>query len=125
MRFKLDENFDQRLAPLLTEAGHDVDNVLQEGLSGQRDETIYKACRDAQRALITLDLDFSNPFRFPPSSTEGIIVVRPVRPVLPLVRAALMQALSVLKSTSLRGTLWIAEPGRVRVYDPCEGPANS
>ena len=39
--------------------------------------------------LITLDMDFSNPFRFPPFQSEGIIVVRPPRPILPAIRAIL------------------------------------
>lgn len=43
MKFKLDENFDTRLVPLLAEAGHDVDTVRDEHLSGSTDETIY-AC---------------------------------------------------------------------------------
>jgi len=39
MRFKLDENFDLRLVPLLAQGGHDVDTVRAEGLSGSPDET--------------------------------------------------------------------------------------
>ena len=89
MRMKLDENFDRRIVPLLEADGHDVDTVPAEGLSGSDDDAIYAACQAARRALVTLDLDFSNPFRFPPADTEGIIVVRPPRPVLPAIRATL------------------------------------
>ena len=39
MRFKLDENFDIRLVPLLAQGGHDVDTVRAERLSGSPDET--------------------------------------------------------------------------------------
>ena len=42
MRFKLDENFDTRLATLLSKGGHDVDTVRDERLSGSPDETIYE-----------------------------------------------------------------------------------
>lgn len=120
MRFKLDENFDPRLVPLIAEGGHDVDTVLDEKLSGQSDEEIYRVCLEGQRTLITLDLDFSNPFRFPPEPTEGIVVVRPPRPVLPLIRATLQTVLPELLSRSLKGKLWIVEPGRIRLYDPDE-----
>ncbi len=79
MKIKLDENFDVRLVPLLAEGGHDVDTVPAEGLAGSADELIYEVCRADGRTLITLDLDFANPFRFPPEPTEGIVVVRPPR----------------------------------------------
>jgi len=118
MRLKLDENFDIRLVPLIAEGGHDVDTVRGQGLSGHPAGAIYEECRKAGRALITLDLDFSNPLRFPPGPTRGIIVLRPPRPALPLIRATLASALSDLKSRALKGKLWIVEPGRIRVYDP-------
>lgn len=56
MRFKLDENFDTRLVPLLAQGGHDVDTVRGERLSGSPDETIYDTCRQTRRTLITLEL---------------------------------------------------------------------
>ena len=45
MKLKLDENIDVRLAPIMAAAGHDVDTVKAEGLSGEPDETIYETCR--------------------------------------------------------------------------------
>ena len=118
MRFKLDENVDIRLVPLVAEGGHDVDTIRDENLSGSPDEVVYGTCQQTQRTLISLDLDFSNPIRFPPGTTEGIIVLRPNRPVLPSIRATLKSVLPELKSRSLKGKLWIAEPGRIRVYNP-------
>jgi predicted nuclease of predicted toxin-antitoxin system len=120
MKIKLDENFDVRLAAILAAAGHDVDTVRSEGLSGMPVETIYETCRKTGRAVMTLDLDFSNPFRFPPSEMEGIVVLRVPRPVLPKIRATLQSVLPLLEAQSLKGKLWIVEPGRVRVYDPTE-----
>jgi predicted nuclease of predicted toxin-antitoxin system len=92
--------------------------VKEERLSGQPDEAIYKACVAAERILITLDLDFANPLRFPPQQTAGVIVLRPPRPVLPLIEATLRAALPTLLQRDLRGGLWIVEPGRIRMYDP-------
>ena len=66
MRVKLDENLDARLASVVTARGHDVETVATEGLSGQEDDAVFDVCRREERTLITLDLDFSNPFRFPP-----------------------------------------------------------
>ena len=108
----------RRIVPLLETDGHDVDNVPTEGLSGSDDDAIYAACQAAGRALITLDLDSSNPFRFPPADTKGIIVVRPPRPVLPAIRATLLSILPQLQTQTIKGCLWIVEPGRIRVHDP-------
>lgn len=121
MKIKFDENLDRRLEPLLSADGHDVDSVHSEGLSGAKDEVIYEACKTLARTLITLDLDFSNPFRFPPDETEGIIVLRPPRPLLPMIRATLQSVLPEMRSLSVKGKLWIVEPGRIRIHDPDEG----
>jgi len=122
MRFKLDENFDLRLVPLLAGGGHDVDTVRAERLSGSPDGTIYETCRQTGRTLITLDLDFASLFRFSPEGTEGIVVIRPPRPVLPAIKATLESVLGELTSKPLTGVLWIVEPGRIRVYDPHDDP---
>lgn len=120
MRIKLDENFDPRLVPVLQSHGFDVDTILSERLSGASDEMVYATCQKLGRALITLDLDFSNPFRFPPEDTEGIVVVRPPRPVLSAIRATLLSVMPQLKTLPLKGMLWIVEPGRIRIHDPDE-----
>ncbi|MBW1911382.1 MAG: DUF5615 family PIN-like protein [Deltaproteobacteria bacterium] len=76
MKFKLDECLDVRLSTLFYEAGHDVHTVYQEKLSGAPDEHIYSLCLHEKRALVTQDMDFSNPFRFSPLPSQGIIVLR-------------------------------------------------
>jgi predicted nuclease of predicted toxin-antitoxin system len=120
MKIKLDENIDVRLAPMIAASGHEVDTVKAEGLSGEPDETIYETCRAGGRVVVTLDLDFSNPHRFDPTVTEGIVVLRVPRPLLPIVRATVLQVLPLLETHPLQGKLWIVEPGRIRVYDPAE-----
>ncbi|WP_165225182.1 DUF5615 family PIN-like protein [Aquisphaera insulae] len=121
MKIKLDENFDIRIVPLLIAEGFDVDTVRDEGLAGSDDETVYETCRAAGRVLMTLDLDFANPLRFPPEHTEGVIVVRPPRPLLPAIRATLLSVLPQLRTQLLKGALWIVEPGRIRIHDPHAG----
>ena len=76
MKIKLDENIDVRLAPFLAQGGHDADTVLDERLVGSDDETLYRTCQETGSVLITLDLDFANPRRFPPQDTPGIVVPR-------------------------------------------------
>ena len=77
MRLKLDENLGLRHAEMLRRAGHDVDTVHDESLSGAPDEAVLAAAREADRALVTLDLDFADPMRFPPATTAGLVVLRP------------------------------------------------
>lgn len=76
MKLKLDENLGHRWSDILAGSGHDVDTVYEERLSGMDDSTVLDAAIAAGRALITLDLDFANPFRFPPGPTSGIAVLR-------------------------------------------------
>jgi predicted nuclease of predicted toxin-antitoxin system len=79
MRFKLDENLDPSFAGSLELAGHDVASVRGQNLGGCSDEVIRAVCVAENRTLITLDLDFSNPVRFPMAGTAGIIILRPPR----------------------------------------------
>ena len=116
MRFKLDENLNPDLASILRAGGHDTDTVLDEHISGVSDDVIYATCRNVKRALVTLDMDFSNPLRFPPSVTEGIIVLRPVRQTLPMIETLVRELGALLTKQNPFGQLWIVEPGSVRIY---------
>ena len=117
MRFKLDENLSAVLAQHLTEKDYDVATVADEGLLGCEDQKLYDACRAEHRILITLDMDFANPLRFPPESTAGIIVLRPARPLMSLIRSALLNALDRISSQFTEGSLWIVEPTNIRIYE--------
>jgi len=120
MSFKLDENLDPRLTTLFEHAGHEADSVSGEGLSGEQDEVIFQESRRMKRTFVTLDLDFSNPFRFPPASGFGTIVLRPARPTLPMIRNLIENLIPILGIRKVHGKLWIVEPGRIREYEPEE-----
>ncbi len=120
MRFKLDENLSEALASPLTLDGHDGSSVLAQHLGGRSDETIFEVCRAEGRALITLDLDFNNPVAFPTAGSAGIIVLRPGRPLVSLIRLLIAQLPECLNRERLSGRLWVVEPGRLRVFDPGE-----
>jgi len=122
MKLKLDENFDVRLAALLAAEGFDADTVLSEKLLSIPDDELYNTCKAAGRTLVTLDLDFSNAVRFPPDDTEGIVVVRPPKAVLPLIKATLWSVLPQLRSGAVKGKLWIVEPGRIREHESLDLP---
>ena len=117
MKFKLDENFGTRGVANLAAHGHDVATVADQGLSSASDITLIDVCRAEERCLVTLDLDFSNPIRFPPRDYAGIVVVRvPARSGLAEIETALETLARTLGTEGLAGKLWIVELHRVREY---------
>ncbi len=60
MRIKLDENLPLSLVGALQQLKHDIETVPAEELTGRPDPEIWRAAQDAQRLLITQDLDFSD-----------------------------------------------------------------
>jgi predicted nuclease of predicted toxin-antitoxin system len=76
MKIKLDENIPLRAQAVLQQLGHDVDIVIQENLAGSSDNRVWQATQEADRFLITQDLDFADIQRFPPGSHAGVLVMR-------------------------------------------------
>lgn len=119
MRLKLDENLGLRHAEILRQAGHEVDTVHDESLSGAPDDAVLAAARADGRALVTLDLDFADPMRFPPAATAGLVVLRPrSHPARSSIDAVLAQLVAGLARSDVSGRLWVVEPGRLRQYEP-------
>jgi len=118
MKFKLDENFGSRTQHLFQAYGHDVQTVRMQGLQGSSDVHLFEVCRVEQRCLVTLDLDFADVLHFPPSLTNGIVVIRlPRNPSLALLEQLVHQFLQTLSHMSIEGRLWIVEPSRIRVHE--------
>jgi predicted nuclease of predicted toxin-antitoxin system len=116
MKLKLDENLGACAAALLREAGCDVETALQEGLGGAPDDGIYAACCREKRMLLTLDLDFADPARFPPAACDGIVVFRlPARTTRDVLLALVGQFVRAREREPIDGNLWIVEPGRIRI----------
>lgn len=77
MRLKLDENLPESAGIALRLAGHDADDVHEEGLVGEPDDCLLRAAVAADRILLTLDMGFSDVRAYPPATSAGIIVLRP------------------------------------------------
>ncbi|MBU4365653.1 MAG: DUF5615 family PIN-like protein [Kiritimatiellae bacterium] len=117
MKFKLEENFGRRTLELFHVAGHDAQTVLDESLGGASDYKLFEIACAESRCLITLDMDFSDPLRFHPAASAGIVVIRlPINPSLALLTGMIRQFLRALEAQSPDRTLWVVEPGRIRVH---------
>lgn len=117
MKFKLDENFGTRTQQLFKAAGHEVQTVRDQGIQGCSDQHLYEVCCSEKYCLVTLDLDFADVIRFPPTEASGIIVIRVRRnPSLELLEQLVRQFLRALTQISVESKLWIVEPGRIRIH---------
>jgi predicted nuclease of predicted toxin-antitoxin system len=117
LKLKLDENFGNRGAEILRAAGHEVTTVAQQNMCSASDEELIHACLREHRTMVTMDLDFGNPLRYPPTDTAGIAVVRlPANSSAEDLSAALSTLASELTRNSIEGKLWVVQPGRIRIY---------
>jgi predicted nuclease of predicted toxin-antitoxin system len=115
MLFKIDENLHHEVASLLAAAGHDVETVHSEQLSGCDDARLLAVCRAEKRALVTLDRDFGDLRRYPPHETPGIIVLRIARQDRANLLTVVTRLLRLLGTLPLQGQLWIVTESSVRV----------
>jgi predicted nuclease of predicted toxin-antitoxin system len=116
MQFKIDENLPDALVVLLAERGHEACTVRQQALNGRPDLDLAAACKGEGRAIVTLDLDFSDITAFPPEEYAGIIVLRVRSQSKVHVMSVFRAVLPLLETEPLDGHLWIVEESRVRVW---------
>jgi predicted nuclease of predicted toxin-antitoxin system len=117
VRLKLDENLSRRAADLIRAAGHDTVTVADQGLRGAADESLFEVCKREGQALVTLDRDFGQVLRYPPAASAGIVVLElGPRATHAALLDRVRELLRVLNTQSPEGTLWIVEPGRLRIH---------
>ena len=115
LRFKIDENLHADVAKLLRQHGHDALTVYDQDLQGETDTDIASICRHEQRAVVTLDLDFSDIRQYPPKDYSGIIVLRLNDQSRVTVLNVLRRILPLLEREPPTGHLWIVDEQQVRI----------
>jgi predicted nuclease of predicted toxin-antitoxin system len=115
--FKTDENLPVDVADLIRQRGHSALTVIDQQLSGHADTDVARVCQSEQRALITLDLDFSDIRAYPPENYFGIIVLRPAMQTIAAILRLSERALMLVGTEPLIGQLWIVDESRVRIRD--------
>jgi len=120
MKFNVDENLPVQFAEALSSAGHDAVTVLDERLSGAPDTAIFEACRIEERALMSLDLDFSDIRLYPPAESPGILVFRIQSQDRDHLLDLLHRILPLLQEEHVTKSLWIVEEDRIRIRTELE-----
>ncbi|MFO0915654.1 MAG: DUF5615 family PIN-like protein [Pirellulales bacterium] len=118
MGFKVDENLPVEVADILRASGYNAVTVLDQHLVGAVDPMVAGVCKSEDRALITLDLDFSDIRTYPPSDYPGIIILRPHTQSKRDVLALVNKLIPFLDGRErLIGTLWIVQEAGIRVRE--------
>lgn len=100
---------------MLRREGHDALSVVDQRLTGCPDAVVAAACQAEQRALVTLDLDFSDIRSYPPEDYFGIIILRPVLQTITSVLRLSSRAVALFDAERLAGQLWIVDEHQVRI----------
>jgi predicted nuclease of predicted toxin-antitoxin system len=117
VRFKVDENLPAEAAAELRNGGHEADTVLDEGLAGAADAELAATIQREGRALVTLDVDFGNLKRYPPSDFAGIVVLRLRNQSRSAVVAAVARLVRWSQTEMLDGRLLSIDETTIRVHD--------
>jgi predicted nuclease of predicted toxin-antitoxin system len=115
MRFKVDENLPIEVVELLSEAGHGAVTVQEQQMRGSDDAEVATICREEERILVTLDLDFADIRSYPPSEYPGLVVLRLKQQDKPHVLGVFSRLVGVFQEESVESSLWIVEEGRIRI----------
>jgi predicted nuclease of predicted toxin-antitoxin system len=115
VKLKLDEALSYRLKPALQKLGHDVDTVVEEGLTSVADSVLANVARDNERMLFTLDKGLGDLRQYPPGEHPGIVVFRLKSSGPGAVGRFVEDFVRDQKLDEMAGCLVIVEPGRLRI----------
>lgn len=114
VRFLADEcTFDVTIE-FLRDTGWDVTTVDEVGLCGAKDPQVLDKAQEMGAVLITRDKDFGDIRKIPPSSHQGIIVLKMTYQNSDEVHAILEKMLSEVKENEFAGSLFVVDRNKWR-----------
>jgi predicted nuclease of predicted toxin-antitoxin system len=118
LRIKIDEDLPKGVAEAVREVVPDTLTVIEEGLSGIVDPTLWEIAQKEQRFLITGDKAFANIKQYPPGTHSGVLLLRPDEDGFPQMIELIREVLNLGMLESLGGCIAVATPRRMRVRRP-------
>ena len=115
MKYLLDENLSSRHTQTFRSLGRDAVSVVEIGLGGADDAMVRAAAIEGGRVLVTLDGDFANMLRFPPSGTPGVLRFRLHPATEEAINAAIGWVVTLLAETDVAGKLVVVDEKRIRI----------
>jgi predicted nuclease of predicted toxin-antitoxin system len=122
VRFKIDENLPSELKGVFGARGHDADTVMDEGLSARPDVDVWAAANEADRALVTSDLDFADIRKFTPGAHPGIVLYREPQHGLRSVLAGFERALAKHDANDWSRCVVVISADKIRIRRPSDTP---
>jgi predicted nuclease of predicted toxin-antitoxin system len=117
VKLKLDENLPVSVA-ILEGAGHDVDTVISEGLSGAPDPDVVAAATADGGILVSLDRGLGDIRTYPPGSHVGIVVLRLTDQSPATVTRAITDLATLTDPATLTGAVVVLQRGLLRIRHP-------
>jgi predicted nuclease of predicted toxin-antitoxin system len=117
VRVKIDENLPESVARAVRAAGHDVDTVRDEGLTGVTDPEVMTAAVAARRMVFTLDRGFGDLARAV-EAHAGVVVFRLPKHDAGSATDVVGRFVRYFNLDELRGCTVIVQPDRVRIRRP-------
>lgn len=118
MEIRVDENMPRGLADVLADLGHDVDTVFDEEISGADDGVVWQTAQQADRFLITQDLDFSDVRRYTPGTHQGLMLIRLHKPGREVLVSRVRAIFEAYRVETWKGCLVVGTEHRIRVRPP-------
>ncbi len=112
---KVDEDLPRSVVLFLRQHGYAAYGVHEQGMSGWKDESLWRAVQDEGMLLLTADKGFGDVRRYPPGTHHGVIVLRPAGPGIIPVLTLLEQILARFPLEVFRGLLVVATPHGLRL----------
>lgn len=120
-RFLLDENLPKSLQKALRAAGYPAARVIDEGLRGRPDSSIFRQVR-SRAIIITRDKDYLKTDLFPAPHSGIIVLSFPNNTTVADLVIEVMNAITELEGQDLVNKVYIIEPGQLRLLS-YDGPS--